>query len=409
MFDPFTIRNDFHFVLSILVVAFANGTIPASVPVIKTKPELIEQQHLYVAEGSSVNVSCSSHGKPAPKVSLQWSNVTLEPFQFDESRKLGDINQVDQTIGKMQFTASRRHHGLKIQCLAHNNKSSELGSAYIYIHVFYLDNVNAFIIPSVAKPGDRVALFCRCEASPETNRTWTKIGSQFSRDASKPVILEDIAVKDAGTYMCTCRNQAGTQSGKTTLSVNASSSNLMLSTTQSGFSMLQAVLIFTVLIFLFLVAITGVIVHFVCHSAVYNNTGLNKRRLPTLPAAYPSFTSSPRTSIEERSNSQISMQHIGRPSLAGNSSLPAKLIPPRPKAKLPRVPLRPQRSESEHSYMNTSAQQPDYLEVVDEKTDKEDLLYEDPDKNCFQTQKTDSMPPPSMMTSNTQQILLSWD
>lgn len=377
--------------------------VPASTAVITTEPQLIDRD-LYVTEGKDVVVTCSANGKPAPDVNLQWRNVTMESFHFNVSKEYGKINQVDQTKARMYFVASRRQDGWKIQCLAHSNKSEHWSSqAYIHIYVQYLSNVSVFVIPSEARQGDRVVLLCQGEASPETNLTWTKVGSQWTRSAMKPVILENVSFKDAGTYVCTSRNKAGTQSRKTSLLVKISPSREVIRAGQSGSSMLQAVLIFTVLIFLFLLAILSVVIHFICHSAVYNNAGPNKRRLPTLPAAYPSFANPSRTTIEERSNSQISMKQIS-PSSSVTSSLPANLIPPRPKAKLPKVPFRSQLVDCEHSYMNTSVTQPDYLEVVDEKNDKEDLLYEDPDKNCFQSLSRDKEQP-----SNTNQILLCWD
>ena len=108
--------------------------VPASTPVISSESKLIDND-LYVTEGQNVIVSCSAKGKPAPDVKLLWKNVTIESFYLNVSKDLGKINELDKTTSQIYFIASRTQHGMKIQCLTHNNKS-ETRQSQPYIHIY---------------------------------------------------------------------------------------------------------------------------------------------------------------------------------------------------------------------------------------------------------------------------------
>ncbi|XP_029803330.1 vascular cell adhesion protein 1 [Suricata suricatta] len=160
-------------------------------------------------EGSSVNMTCSSNGLPAPKIlwSRQLNNGHLQPLSENSTLTLTSTKMEDSGIyvceGINQAGISRKEVELIIQVAP---KDIQL---------------TAFPSESV-KEGDTVIISCTCGNVP---KTWiilkkkAETGDTVLQSRDGAYTIHKVQLEDAGVYECESKNEVGLQLRSLTLDV----------------------------------------------------------------------------------------------------------------------------------------------------------------------------------------------
>lgn len=166
-------------------------------------------------EGSSVNMTCSSNGLPAPKIlwSRQLSNGDLQPLSENSTLTLTSTKMDDSGIyvceGINQAGISRKEVELIIQVAP---KDIQL---------------TAFPSESV-KEGDTVIISCTCGNVP---KTWiilkkkAETGDTVLKSRDGAYTIHKVQLEDAGVYECESKNEVGLQLRSLTLDVKGRENN----------------------------------------------------------------------------------------------------------------------------------------------------------------------------------------
>lgn len=166
-------------------------------------------------EGSSVNMTCSSNGLPAPKIlwSRQLNNGDLQPLSENTTLTLISTKMEDSGIyvceGINQAGISRKEVELTIQVAP---KDIQL---------------TAFPSESV-KEGDMVIISCTCGNVPETwviLKKKTETGDTVLKSIDGAYTIHKVQLEDAGVYECESKNKAGSELRSLTLDVKGRENN----------------------------------------------------------------------------------------------------------------------------------------------------------------------------------------
>ncbi|XP_063480428.1 vascular cell adhesion protein 1 isoform X3 [Symphalangus syndactylus] len=168
-----------------------------------------------LGEGSSVNMTCLSHGFPAPKIlwSRQLPNGELQPFSENATLTLISTKMEDSGVyiceGINQAGRSRKEVELIIQVTPKDIK------------------LTAFPSESV-KEGDTVIISCTCGNVPETwiiLKKKAETGDTVLKSIDGAYTIQKAQLKDAGVYECESKNKVGSQLRSLTLDVQGRENN----------------------------------------------------------------------------------------------------------------------------------------------------------------------------------------
>uniref|UniRef100_A0A2K6NXQ3 Vascular cell adhesion protein 1 n=1 Tax=Rhinopithecus roxellana TaxID=61622 RepID=A0A2K6NXQ3_RHIRO len=166
-------------------------------------------------EGSSVNMTCLSHGLPAPKIlwSRQLPNGELQPISENATLTLISTKMEDSGVyvceGINQAGRSRKEVELIIQVTPKDIK------------------LTAFPSESV-KEGDTVIISCTCGNVPETwiiLKKKAQTGDTVLKSIDGAYTIQKAQLKDAGVYECESKNKVGSQLRSLTLDVQGRENN----------------------------------------------------------------------------------------------------------------------------------------------------------------------------------------
>uniref|UniRef100_A0A8D2GCK0 Vascular cell adhesion protein 1 n=1 Tax=Theropithecus gelada TaxID=9565 RepID=A0A8D2GCK0_THEGE len=166
-------------------------------------------------EGSSVNMTCLSHGLPAPKIlwSRQLPNGELQPVSENATLTLISTKMEDSGVyvceGINQAGRSRKEVELIIQATPKDIK------------------LTAFPSESV-KEGDTVIISCTCVNVPETwiiLKKKAQTGDTVLKSIDGAYTIQKAQLKDAGVYECESKNKVGSQLRSLTLDVQGRENN----------------------------------------------------------------------------------------------------------------------------------------------------------------------------------------
>lgn len=166
-------------------------------------------------EGSSVNMTCSSNGLPAPQIlwSRQLSNGDLQPISENATLSFMSTKMEDSGIyvceGINQGGISRKEVNLIIQVAP---KDIQL---------------TAFPSESV-KEGDTVIISCICGNVPPTLiilKKKAETGYTVLKSTGGAYTIHRAQLEDAGVYQCESKNEVGSQLRSLTLDVKGRESN----------------------------------------------------------------------------------------------------------------------------------------------------------------------------------------
>ncbi|XP_022352845.1 vascular cell adhesion protein 1 isoform X3 [Enhydra lutris kenyoni] len=166
-------------------------------------------------EGSSVNMTCSSNGLPAPKIlwSRQLNNGDLQPLSENSTLALTSTKMDDSGIyvceGINQAGISRKEVELIIQVAPKD----------IQLIAFPSESV---------KEGDTVIISCTCGNVP---KTWiilkkkAETGDTVLKSRDGAYTIHKVQLEDAGVYECESKNEVGLQLRSLTLDVKGRENN----------------------------------------------------------------------------------------------------------------------------------------------------------------------------------------
>ncbi|VCX10659.1 unnamed protein product [Gulo gulo] len=166
-------------------------------------------------EGSSVNMTCSSNGLPAPKIlwSRQLNNGDLQPLSENSTLTLTSTKMDDSGIyvceGINQAGISRKEVELIIQVAPKD----------IQLIAFPSESV---------KEGDTVIISCTCGNVP---KTWiilkkkAETGDTVLKSRDGAYTIHKVQLEDAGVYECESKNEVGLQLRSLTLDVKGRENN----------------------------------------------------------------------------------------------------------------------------------------------------------------------------------------
>uniref|UniRef100_F7G9K8 Vascular cell adhesion protein 1 n=1 Tax=Callithrix jacchus TaxID=9483 RepID=F7G9K8_CALJA len=166
-------------------------------------------------EGSSVNMTCSSHGLPAPKIlwSRQLHNGELQPLSENATLILISTKTEDSGVyvceGINQAGRSREDVELIIQ-----------GSP---------KDIQLIAFPSESvREGDTVIISCTCGNVPETwiiLKKKAETGDRVLKSIDGAYTIRKAQLEDAGVYECESKNKVGSQLRSLTLDVQGKENN----------------------------------------------------------------------------------------------------------------------------------------------------------------------------------------
>ncbi|KAL6055799.1 hypothetical protein STEG23_028759, partial [Scotinomys teguina] len=165
---------------------------------------------LSLREGSPVNLTCSSHGFPAPKIlwSRQLPNGELQPLSEDRALILTSTKTEDSGIyvceGINQAGISKK--SIELQVIQDSPKDIQL---------------TAFPSESV-KEGDTVIISCTCGNAPQTwiiLKKKAKTGDMVLKSVDGAYTILKAQPQDAGVYECESKTEVGSQLRSLTLDV----------------------------------------------------------------------------------------------------------------------------------------------------------------------------------------------
>ncbi|XP_008582539.1 PREDICTED: vascular cell adhesion protein 1 [Galeopterus variegatus] len=166
-------------------------------------------------EGSSVNMTCSSSGLPAPKIlwRRQLNNGDLQPLSENTTITLISTKMEDSGTyvceGINQAGISRKEVELIIQVAPRD----------IQLRAFPSESV---------KEGDTVIISCTCGNYP---KTWiilkkkAETGDTVLKSTDGAYTIRKAQLEDAGVYECESKNEVGSQSRSLTLDVKGRENN----------------------------------------------------------------------------------------------------------------------------------------------------------------------------------------
>uniref|UniRef100_A0A2K5PP04 Vascular cell adhesion protein 1 n=1 Tax=Cebus imitator TaxID=2715852 RepID=A0A2K5PP04_CEBIM len=166
-------------------------------------------------EGSSVNMTCSSHGLPSPKIlwSRQLPNGELQSLSENATLTLISTKTEDSGVyvceGINQAGRSREEVELIIQGTPKDIK------------------LIAFPSESV-KEGDTVIISCTCGNVPETwiiLKKKAETGDKVLKSIDGAYTIRKAQLEDAGVYECESKNKVGSQLRSLTLDVQGKEDN----------------------------------------------------------------------------------------------------------------------------------------------------------------------------------------
>ncbi|XP_070642127.1 vascular cell adhesion protein 1-like isoform X3 [Bos indicus] len=166
-------------------------------------------------EGSSVNMTCSSNGLPAPKIlwSRQLSNGDLQPISENATLSFMSTKMEDSGIyvceGINQAGISRKEVNLIIQVAPKD----------IQLTAFPSERV---------KEGDTVIISCICGNVPPTLiilKKKAETGYIVLKSTGGAYTIHRAQLEDAGVYQCESKNEVGSQLRSLTLDVKGRESN----------------------------------------------------------------------------------------------------------------------------------------------------------------------------------------
>uniref|UniRef100_A0A2K5CGM7 Vascular cell adhesion protein 1 n=1 Tax=Aotus nancymaae TaxID=37293 RepID=A0A2K5CGM7_AOTNA len=166
-------------------------------------------------EGSSVNMTCSSHGLPAPKIlwSRRLPNGELQPLSENATLILISTKMEDSGVyvceGINQAGRSREEVELIVQGTPKDIK------------------LIAFPSESV-KEGDTVIISCTCGNVPETwiiLKKKAETGDRVLKSIDGAYTIRKAQLEDAGVYECESKNKVGSQLRSLTLDVQGKENN----------------------------------------------------------------------------------------------------------------------------------------------------------------------------------------
>ncbi|KAL0151554.1 hypothetical protein M9458_053136, partial [Cirrhinus mrigala] len=215
----------------------------ASINVIDSPPKptvqlYVEQKEVQdqeeVLEGSSVSLRCSAETLcSSPPPTLTWSSTPRIPF--NESSRLQEL------ISDLNFTATRRQHGLTLICtityqLQDENKTAQNN---ITLHVQYSPkNTSVSVIPSSSVlEGSLLTLICSSDANPAVlSYTWSREseGQLEQLQTGHTLTFNRTDWKHRGWYHCTAQNKHGSQNSSVMLDIQYSPKNTSVSVIPSS-------------------------------------------------------------------------------------------------------------------------------------------------------------------------------
>uniref|UniRef100_A0A667H0P5 Vascular cell adhesion protein 1 n=1 Tax=Lynx canadensis TaxID=61383 RepID=A0A667H0P5_LYNCA len=160
-------------------------------------------------EGSSVNMTCSSNGLPAPKIlwSRQLNNGHLQPLSENSTLTLTSTKMEDSGV---------------YVCEGINQAGIDRKEVELIIQVAPKDiQLTAFPSESV-KEGDTVIISCTCGNVP---KTWiilkkkAETGDTVLQSRDGAYTIHKVQLEDAGVYECESKNEVGLQLRSLTLDV----------------------------------------------------------------------------------------------------------------------------------------------------------------------------------------------
>ncbi|XP_003784159.1 vascular cell adhesion protein 1 isoform X1 [Otolemur garnettii] len=160
-------------------------------------------------EGSSVTMTCSSDGLPAPKIlwSRQLNNGALQPLSENATLTLNSTKKEDSGI---------------YVCDGINQAGTNRKAVELIIQVAPKDiNLTAFPSESI-KEGDSVTISCTCGNVPETwiiLKKKAETGDTVLKSIDGAYIIRKAQLEDAGVYECESKNELGSQLKSLTLAV----------------------------------------------------------------------------------------------------------------------------------------------------------------------------------------------
>ncbi|XP_036739749.2 vascular cell adhesion protein 1 [Manis pentadactyla] len=166
-------------------------------------------------EGSSVNMTCSSHGLPAPQIlwSRKLNNGDLQPLSQNSTLTLISTKMDDSGIyvceGINQAGISKKEVELIIQVAPKD----------IQLTVFPSESV---------KEGDTVIISCTCGNVPQTwiiLKKKAETGDMVLKSRDGAYTIHKAQLEDAGVYECESKNEVGLQLRSLTLDVKGRENN----------------------------------------------------------------------------------------------------------------------------------------------------------------------------------------
>ncbi|KAM7033975.1 hemicentin-2 [Acridotheres tristis] len=175
---------------------------------------------LAIPENSMASLECLASGLPAPDITWYKGQEQLWP---------GEGLTVSRDGKLLQIPRARLSHAGSYRCVASNGA----GAAELWY------SLQVTVPPSFSSPepeavsvleGQSVQLACECHGIPLPSLSWWKDGEPLSTQAGSPklvspggnvVYMEKVQLLDQGTYICECRNAAGSSSKEHHLEVHA--------------------------------------------------------------------------------------------------------------------------------------------------------------------------------------------
>ncbi|XP_050964369.1 sialic acid-binding Ig-like lectin 14 [Labeo rohita] len=183
-----------------------------TVSIFKDQKKLME-----VIEGSSVSLRCSTKiFCPFHPPNLKWSsslneNITDRQYQ-SQTELISDLN----------FTVSRRHHGVTFTCTATHQLQQQITTQESRtLRVQYAPKNTSVSVAGLALKGRSVTLSCSSDANPAVSYTWYRDNERLLNpvQARPKLTINNINLTHSGRYYCTAQNKHGTQNTSVLLDV----------------------------------------------------------------------------------------------------------------------------------------------------------------------------------------------
>ncbi|XP_063168386.1 sialic acid-binding Ig-like lectin 10, partial [Candoia aspera] len=182
--------------------------------------------HVVAQEGDTVQLLCTSDGRPHPNLSWMKGN-----------QKIGQPRNSMQN--NLQLSRIGPEDAGEYQCLANNQYGSV--KAMVEVIVQYRPRTLIFKVSQthrkgstltqgcsrdlantsllLAQEGDSLRLFCTVDSNPPATTSWMKGGSRLQNPPDNQLELTNLTVEDEGAYACEAKNLLGFVQGIFQLSV----------------------------------------------------------------------------------------------------------------------------------------------------------------------------------------------